>query len=86
MISTGNNAADAVQLIFGLMKLAQNYEVSAKWNYLMPETMERSQAGEQRAHVCSRFSSPKWGAGNLRALSSPVKAGSGVALAATIPH
>ena len=81
MISSGNNAVDAVLLILGLVNLAQNYEASAKWKYLMPETFEVA-AGEERRTLLA-FSSPDWAPGTSR-IELPFKAGSG-ALPLTIP-
>jgi hypothetical protein len=72
MISTGSNVVDAVQLIFGLAKLAQNQEVAAKWNHLMPETFQVA-AGEE-ARMLLVFSTPYWAPGPWR-LELPFNAG-----------
>ena len=47
MISSGSNVLDAVQLIFGLARLAENYDIAAKWEHLIPETFKVA-AGEER--------------------------------------
>lgn len=79
MISTGSNAFDAVQLIFGLAKLAQNQEVAAKWDHLMPETFKVA-AGEERRMLLA-FSTPQWAPGLWR-LELPFNADAG----ASGPH
>jgi hypothetical protein len=58
MTATGNNVFDAIQLVFGLARLAQNYEVAAKWDPLMPETLKVA-AGEER-RILLAFSTPNW--------------------------
>ena len=64
MISTGSNVIDAVQLIFGLAKLAQNAEDAAQWNHLMPETFKVA-AGEE-GRMLLAFSTPHWAPGLWR--------------------
>lgn len=76
MISTGSNVLDAVQLVFGLATLAQNYELAAKWDYLMPETFKVA-AGEERRMLLA-FSRPHWAPGLWR-LELPLNAGAGAA-------
>lgn len=76
MISTGNNVLDAVTLLLGLALLAQNYEVAAKWDHLMPEAFKVA-AGEERRMLLA-FSRPHWAPGLWR-LELPFNAGAGVA-------
>ncbi|MBI3917066.1 MAG: hypothetical protein HY322_08675 [Betaproteobacteria bacterium] len=79
MISTGSNALDAVQLLFGLALLAQNYHYSAKWDPLMPETFKVA-AGEERRMLIA-FPTPHWAPGLWR-LELPFNTDTG----ATGPH
>jgi len=76
MISTGSNALDAVQLLLGLALLAQNYDHSAKWDPLMPETFKVA-AGEERRMLLA-FPTPHWAPGLWR-LELPFSTGAGAA-------
>ena len=64
MISTGSNALDAVQLLFGLARLAQNHEIAAKWDHLMPERFEVPAGKDRRMWLA--FSTPHWAPGIWR--------------------
>lgn len=76
MISSGSNVLDAVNLVLGLAMLAQNYEASAKWDHLMPETFKVA-AGEERRMLLA-FSKPHWAPGLWR-LELPFNADAGAA-------
>lgn len=64
MISTGSNALDAVQLLFGLARLARNHEIAASWAHLMPETFEVPAGKERRIWLA--FPTPDWAPGRWR--------------------
>lgn len=74
MISTGINALDAVTLLLGLAQLAQNHEIAAKWDSLMPEAF-KVEAGNERRMLLA-FSTPHWAPGLWR-LELPFNAGAG---------
>lgn len=48
MISTGSNAANAIQLLFGLAHLSRIHDTASQWEHLLPETLKVA-AGREKS-------------------------------------